>query len=459
MKIGNSTYKILLVDATVYEKKINNELLALKKDYFKIKTFVRDAIIGQHIYPTQRTFSTGLLRIGTILNRLHYEVEYVHLDDFINTFEIVISNSKLIAFTCVCPTIPICNNLAHKIKRASRNITIAVGGAGINVALELTKKNYKEFDKYIKGYDIDAVCQLLECDQLKLLNNSPYVDYSILPYPLNQYDINIFSTLGCPFSCNYCQDGLIPYFENVLDGGLYRLKNMLPSGKLVHFFDSILGYSMERLLHICEYLSKKKHNFILSCDIRAEFITRESVWALEKAGFREIRIGLETADQMVLLNNNRQVLPQLILDKLKIVRDYSNLYITVYSVSGLPSSTINSLKKTKDLFQYLLEEKKVDEIKNAQFVPYPMDNVNYINRGIYIADYNWENYDRQSYPVYYTLDMSRDQIWQAFIDTAKVINQSWLKGNGFEKISDLKNAFIYPEYIVKNYLGDKNGDS
>ena len=56
----------------------------IKKDYFKIKSFVRQQIIGKHVLPTQKTFSTGLLRIATLLKRSGYSVEYFHLEDFLS---------------------------------------------------------------------------------------------------------------------------------------------------------------------------------------------------------------------------------------------------------------------------------------------------------------------------------------------------------------------------------------
>ena len=67
------------------------------------------------------------------------------------------------------------------------------------------------------------------------IEDEPYVDYSILPYSLNEYDINIFTTLGCPFRCTYCQDGQMPYLEHRLDGGLGMIQEQLAPGKLVHF--------------------------------------------------------------------------------------------------------------------------------------------------------------------------------------------------------------------------------
>lgn len=343
------------------------------------------------------------------------------------------------------------------------NVITAVGGAHINIALQETMHRYIFFDRYVYGYDIDAVSRLIngeaggniyEADDVidGSSDQMPYVDYSILPYSLNEYDINLFSTLGCPFRCAYCQDGQVPYYENLLDGGISRLRGQLVPKKLIHFFDSTLGYSEHRLLKVCGALSSIHHDYILSCDIRAEFISEKTITALEKAGFKEVRIGLETTDPKVLKRNNREILPEEVMRKIELVRGKSELYLTLYTVSGLPGYTLETYKKNKEMYEYLLKTRIVDEIKNAQYVPYPRDGIDFGQRGVIIKDNDWENYDRQSFPVYETAELSRQQIWDEYLDTARVINEAWMKGWQIQSIDAIRDADIYPEYIVENYL-------
>ena len=78
-----------------------------------------------------------------------------------------------------------------------------------------------------------------------------YVDYSLLPYPLHTYAINTFTTMGCPFRCSYCADGRAPHFVASPDGQMEQLKKLLPARNLVHFFDSVLGFSQEGIRNVC----------------------------------------------------------------------------------------------------------------------------------------------------------------------------------------------------------------
>ena len=109
--------------------------------------------------------------------------------------------------------------------------------------------------------------------------------------------------------------------------------------------------------------------------------------------------------------------------------------------------------RTLEYFDYLLTDKLADEIKNALYVPYPIDGVDYLKRGVYITNHDWSCYDRQSYPVFHTDLMSEDDIWSIYVDTARSINKSWLKSCGFASLDEIPETDIqYAEYIETNYL-------
>ena len=49
--------KVILVDATTYDKDIDPRLRELKRRYFKIKNIVRYTRLGEHIPPKQKTYA------------------------------------------------------------------------------------------------------------------------------------------------------------------------------------------------------------------------------------------------------------------------------------------------------------------------------------------------------------------------------------------------------------------
>ena len=440
---------IWLVDYNHYRVQMDQHLALLRHDYFKIKKYVRYKKIGQTAPVKTRTFSNGLLRLATLLSYNNVHVRYLHyymLEKLIETEPI----PEIVAFSSVCPTVPLCEKLAIRIKQISPNTKVILGGAQVNNAFEQTKLKFPSFDDFCVGYELNAARYLAKTD-LKDIQN-PYVDYSLLPFPLSEYSINTFTSVGCPFKCQYCADGRAPFFRTMKDGQLGIMKNLLPERTVIHFFDSILGYNRQGAFEVCQTLNKLDHNFVLSCDMRADILTPQLVRQLEEAGFVEVRMGLDTASSDILKKNGRTIMPDVFIDKLKMIRSYSNLYISLYSITGLPGTTIQRHNETLSCIEYLHEQNLADEIKNAIYVPYPMDGVNYSKRGVHIIDNDWSKYDRASYPVFYLDTMDREEIWKLFIKTAEWMNKCWLKScglNNIKQIPIIENEFS--EYYEANY--------
>lgn len=442
---------IWLVDYTHYEKSIDPRLAECKKDYFRLKSYVRANKIGKTAPVSSRVYGTGLLRLATILKKNGKEIRYIHyymLEDLLHSGEQL---PEKIAFSSVCPTVPRCAVLAERIKQEFPQIKLLIGGVHVNLVPDLTRQRFPIFDELIVGYEHEAAQKIAGCKLFEV--PEPYVDYSILPFPLNEYAINTFTTMGCPFRCDYCADGRAPHFCASKDGQIRDLKRLLPKRNLVHFFDSVLGYSETGIRRVCKALREAEHDFLLSCDMRADLLTPALVKELESAGFVEIRLGLESADSEVLERNNRTLHADRFLDQIKMIRESSNLYVALYSITGIPGSDCASQERTLEFCDGLFQNHLVDEIKNALYVPYPMSNVDYSTKGITLLSENWEDYDRQSFPVFETEKLSAEQLWELYTYTAQTINQSWLKSQGFVSFDDVPiMEGYYNEYVAANYL-------
>ncbi len=438
---------IWLIDANSYAKSISSDLRNLKQEYFIIKNYVREKTLGKHIMPKTKTYSLGLLRIATILQYNGHHVRYMHFQDIEQT--IAIDNwPDIIAFSAVCPMIPVCHEFVEKYKKLHPATQFVLGGSHLNVAEQLTKNKFPLFDRYAVGYDVDGAEKVVQ--QTLCAPTGPYVNFSLLPNKLSDYAINTCSTIGCPYNCKYCQDRLIPHCQISKDGFLPYFIEHLPERTCVHFFDSVLGGSKKGLINVCKEITKCNHNFLLSCDIRAELIDEYTIEALSQAGFVEIRLGIETADEAVLTKNDRYLTLDTLLRKLEMCRNSSDLYIALYSATGLPGTTLRSLELSKNRFSELLQTRSVDEIKTCLFVPYPLDFERYATNEIIINSDDWRNYDRQSMPVFELPNLSSAQLWSEHLDIARRINQAWLSGWGIESINTLPDV-KYGEYNIENY--------
>ena len=445
---------IWLVDYTHYEKAIDPRLAKCKQDYFRLKSYTRFQKIGPTAPVKSRVFATGLLRLATILHRNGVQVRYLHYYMLEQLLEQGAALPEKVAFSCVCPTVPACAELARQIKERSSGTEVILGGVHVNLSPELTAQRYPVFDRLCIGHEYAAAQQLAGCDLQQTTGD--YVDYSLLPYPLHEYAINTFTTAGCPFRCSYCADGRAPHFVASPDGQINQLKKLLPERNLVHFFDSVLGFSQEGIRNTCEHLIRAEHPFLLSCDMRAELLTPELVKLMEKAGFVELRLGMESADPELLERNERTLTVDRFEQQVRMIHEHSNLSVTLYSITGLPGTDAVSQEKTLEYCDYLFREHLADEIKNALYVPYPMKGVCYADRGVEVLDEDWSHYDRQSFPVFRTDRMDQAQLWELYLHTAESINQSWLRSQGFESFEAVPVIQgYYQEYVQANYLKKK----
>lgn len=434
-----------LVDATVYHRKIDKDVLELRKKFYALKNYAKHSKFGIHPVPTQNSFSIGLLRIGTILANNGICVRYIHADDVETILhdENASNLPDIVMFSSVTPTIEWCSKMSYRIRQMNSKVKLAIGGAHVNAAFGLTKKRTFCFDRIIKGYDIDAVETLFST---RLKRPKKYVNYNLLPRDLKYYGINLFTILGCVNRCNYCTDHKVPHYKNTDDGGLAEIIGLVGRSRHIHYFDSTLGGGVEGAEAVSKEIRKVNHSCYLSCDFRADLVSKHIVMELESAGFKEIMLGVETSDSNVLLFNNRCIDTYVILKALRTIRDYTNMYISIYTLTGLPGANENTTANDIEFFSYLYKDNLVDEIKNTLFVPYPNDNINWEEKGLVIENRKWCDYDRQSFPVF-SGELSSGQIWENYLEITKSIVDDWESALQ----CSTKGGALYPEYILEYY--------
>lgn len=223
--------QIWLVDATSYKKTINNDLLPLKKRFYALKAIARKKRIGNHTPPGSQTFSNGLLRIGTILKQNGYYISFFSIEAIKKRLQRVDSHDipDIVAFGCICPTVPVCAEIARKIKKIKPESFVAIGGAQAFFSPRLINERFPIFDEIIIDSDVIAASKLVGKKlQVSLTGEEDYLDYTILPLPLSYYSLNLSTCHGCRFGCAYCLDKFFPCKEFSLNGNISALLGKIP---------------------------------------------------------------------------------------------------------------------------------------------------------------------------------------------------------------------------------------
>lgn len=203
----------------------------------------------------------------------------------------------------------------------------------------------------------------------KYLNPRDYF-FAAATYP----SIQIFTTRGCPFRCNFC------VYPQTMHGHAFRARsaenvvaefeyiaNNFPEVKEVVIEDDTFTANKSRVMEICDLLVKKKLNKRLRwlCNARVN-LDLETMQAMKKAGCRLIIPGIESGSQEILNNIKKGT---------KVEQFYS--YVENAKKAGLlihACYMVGNCGETKETMQQTLELALKLNTDTAQFfplIPYP----------------------------------------------------------------------------------------
>ncbi|MFC1667406.1 radical SAM protein [Candidatus Omnitrophota bacterium] len=205
---------------------------------------------------------------------------------------------------------------------------------------------------------------ILELDKLPMVSEiyKKYLNIKDYFFAASLYpEVQIFTARGCPFRCFFC---LWPQSfqgrkyrtrrpESVLKEFLYIKKN-LPEVKAVVIEDDTFTIDKKRVRDICNLLIKHKVNIEWNANVRID-LDIETMKIMKKAGCYLIIVGIETAEQTILDNINKDL-------KIKDVEDFFNnakkvgLLVHAAFMAGNPGETRESLNKTLKLAKRFLPD-------------------------------------------------------------------------------------------------------
>lgn len=216
---------------------------------------------------------------------------------------------------------------------------------------------------------------------IKCLDSIPFPARDLLPTHLyyspptkslsDEQVANIISSRGCPFNCTYCLSDMMwdkKYRHRSPENVINEIENLINAYgvKEFNFNDDLFTANKKRLKHFCELLIKKDLNVKWVCMSRADYIERDILVLMKKAGCGKIAMGLESGSEKVLKIMKKRID---LSRSVKAVQEIKNAGIKV----GV-SFVIGHVGETEETIQKTIKLAKIcnpDTIAFFQASPYP----------------------------------------------------------------------------------------
>ncbi len=167
----------------------------------------------------------------------------------------------------------------------------------------------------------------------------------------NKPFIPVLATRGCPYRCNYCHrfaDDRLRYrsTESLLaEIGHWRDVYHI---EYVDFQDELWGLSKKRAKEFCEALRATGWNITWGCSIRLNVIDEEMIRLMVEAGCVFVSFGVESGSEEILINMNRRMKRQVIVDGWNLVKKYRLTHLPSFMI-GYVGETPETIRETVEL--------------------------------------------------------------------------------------------------------------
>jgi anaerobic magnesium-protoporphyrin IX monomethyl ester cyclase len=241
----------------------------------------------------------------------------------------------------------------------------------------------------------------------------------------------------CPWArCSFCAwTTMYPRFrarspENLLD----EIEYLVEQHGAREIFDDTGTFPGGRWLNkFCEGLIERDLHkaIIFSCNMRFDYLKQELVDLMNKAGFRKIKVGLESGNQRTLDRIDKGIQVNQIIEGCKMASSAGlDVHLTV--MVGYPWETPEEVRKTVALSSELMAKGYAEMLQATVVIPYPgtgLHEESIKNNWFLIDPFDYDRYDMRE-PVLKVPGMEPEDImahcrelYRSFLKPAYVIRR------------------------------------
>lgn len=198
-------------------------------------------------------------------------------------------------------------------------------------------------------------------DVINIIYSNP-VDLDDLPFPdfeqmQRAYDIaQLEISRGCPYRCIFCERS--PFVPNIR---FHTSKYMLElisylcekyDFKEYSFFDTSLNMVEEKTIKILEHISRAGVFVKYSAQLRPKIVKERLIQLMKATGCYEIGIGLESGDERVLKDMQKDSNLRIHKNIIRKIAKY-DIHLAPYIVFAFPTDNVHSVKNTMEMIKYI----------------------------------------------------------------------------------------------------------
>ena len=183
-------------------------------------------------------------------------------------------------------------------------------------------------------------------------NSVPIYKYLDAPGEMPLPCAQMLASRGCPFQCNFCAWPQIMFdghnyrprdVKDVVDEMEFLVKKM--GFKSIYFDDDTFNIGKERMLEFANEVKKRNLNVPFAIMARADLMDEEVLKALKDAGLFAVKYGVESADQRLLDNCNKNMNIEKVKEFIKLTKEIG-IRVHLTFTFGLPGETKETIDKT-----------------------------------------------------------------------------------------------------------------
>lgn len=248
-------------------------------------------------------------------------------------------------------------------------------------------------------------------------------DYNV-SYGMHGSNLNIITTRGCPYRCNFCDHTVFGYkpisrsIKSVVD----EVEDTVKKYNIRNFdiMDDTFTMRQDYVMDFCDELMSRSLNVFWCCRLRVTGVTRTMIQKMADAGCVRFSVGIESVDERVLKETNKRISIPEVVQVLKWAKEYGILTIGNFMIGNI-GDTRESINKS---LKFSIETSEIDLPSWVVLVPLPGTPVFEIGKkNGWIRSYDWDDYrmNIKELPIWRNEALSHEDLKDIYADVAKKV--------------------------------------